>query len=141
MKTKLFSFLLLFLVFTACNKQKSVVKKLTGEWNITSYTFQENNGLSYNYVANGTFHFDNCSSEYCAYELNMTFTVSGQNFLKNDVGEYKVEKDGEHFTLNRLNSDGTISTFLKNRILLITKDQMKMLIQDEFGVHHFILEK
>ncbi len=141
MKNKLFAFLFLFLLLAACNKQKSIVKKLTGEWNIYSYTFQENNGLSYNYDAKGILRFENCGNEFCGYELDMTFTKSGQNIAKHDLGEYKVEKDGEHFTINRSNSDGTISTFLKNRILLINKEQMKMLIQDEFGVHHFVLEK
>jgi len=141
MKSKILFFLLVLILFASCNKQKNVQKKLTGEWNILSYTFQENNGLSYKYTTKGTIRFENCNNEYCAYELDMKFIKSGQSYLKNDIGEYKVEKDGEHFTLNRLNSDGTISTFQKNRILLINKDQMKMLIQDEFGVHHFVLEK
>ncbi len=141
MKNNLFIFLILISGLIACNKQKSVLKKLTGEWKIYSYTFQNFSGLSYKYDAKGTFQLENCKNEFCSYQLDMTYVVSGQVNSKNDFGEYKVENDGEHFILNRMNSDGSISTFEKNRILLINKDQIKMLTQDEFGVHHFILAK
>jgi len=138
---RLFFFLLISLILFACNKQRNVLKELTGNWTIYSYTFQSNNGLSYKYDSEGTFYFENCKNEYCSYELNMTYVKLGQQYLKNDLGDYKVEKDGEHYTLRRQNTDGTTSTFTKNRILLINKDQIKMLFQDEIGIHHFILVK
>ncbi len=141
MKNYLLFFLLMFLFFSGCNKQKSVLKNLTGDWTIYSYTFQNNNGLSYKYNTTGTIHFGNCSEDYCSYSLNITYTINGQNYTKNNIGEYQLEKDGEHFIIKRFNSDGSISTFPNNRILLITKDQTKILIQDEFGIHHFVIEK
>ncbi len=141
MKNSIFFILILSSVLFACNKQKSVVKKLTGEWSIYSYTFQNLQGLSYKYTAQGSFRFDNCESDYCSYELKMNYIVSGQSYVKNESGTYKVEDDGEYFTLKRINSDGSISILTENRILLINKDQLKLLFQDEIGIHHFILEK
>ena len=138
---RILPFILVSIILFSCNKKKSILKDLTGNWTIYSYTFQTLNGLSYKYDSEGTFHFENCDTEYCSFELNLTYINSGQNHEKNNTGEYKVENDAEHFILRRTNSDGTVSTFINNRILLINKDQVKMLTQDEFGIHHFILVK
>lgn len=137
------SFLLLAISFVlfSCNKAKETHKKMVGEWTIIDYTFQNNNNLSYKYESSGTINFENCSDDFCNFSLNMTYVVSGNTYPKNITGLYHLENDAEHYTIKRSNADGTISTLDKCRILLVNKDQMKTLIQDELGIHHFVLEK
>jgi len=114
---------------------------MVGEWKIISYKFQNLNGFSYKYPSSGTFTFDQCGDDFCSYNLALTYNVDGAVYQKNDSGLYNLLDDAEHYTLMRDNPDGSVSTFLDNRILLINKDQLKTLFQDEIGIHHLVLEK
>ncbi|HIP32877.1 MAG TPA: hypothetical protein EYG86_08955 [Crocinitomicaceae bacterium] len=140
MKNKTLVLLSLLLLFS-CNKVKKVEKKIAGNWTVISYTFQNSTGLSYKYNCEGEFSFDNCSEEFCPYLFSFTYQVNGTSTTKQSKGLYQIEKDAEYFTFLRENNDGTISKLEDNRILLLTRDEFKMLIQDEDGVHHFVLEK
>tara|TARA_R110002072_G_scaffold282761_1_gene445814 strand:- start:42387 stop:42812 length:426 start_codon:yes stop_codon:yes gene_type:complete len=141
MRNNILIFTLIAFSLSACNKAKRTEKKMAGEWKIISYTFQNLNGFSYKYPGSGTFTFDSCSDEFCNYNLALTYNIDGVVYQKNNNGLYDLLDDAEHYTLIRNNPSGTVSTFVDNRILLINKDQLKTLFQDEIGIHELVLEK
>lgn len=137
---KSFIFCSLTLLLYGCSKVKRVEKKMSGTWEISNYTYQNTNGLSYEYPCSGTFEFQNCNSEYCIYSLELTYTANGIQSVKNNTGYYKLKDDAQHYELQRSNSNSTTS-FLEGRIIHLNRTQLKTIFQDEFGNHLFILEK
>lgn len=112
-----------------------------GNWTITQYTFQNLNDFKYVYPSEGNLFFEECDGGNCAYDLVLSYAVETINFQKNNSGEYMLADDAEHYTLSRNNQDGSITILNECRIVFINKDQMSTQIKDEFGIHHFILEK
>ena len=131
---------LFLFIAVSCNKVKRIEKKLAGDWEIIAYTFQNANGLSYKYPASGTFSFNDCESEYCAYALQLNYEVNSNTLQKTSAGEYTMLSDAEYFELKRNNSDGSI-TLISGRILHINKSQLETEFKDENGIHYLVLEK
>tara|TARA_B110000305_G_scaffold139342_1_gene155427 strand:- start:251 stop:682 length:432 start_codon:yes stop_codon:yes gene_type:complete len=143
MKPCFFLVFLLLLVFLvpSCSKERKVLKRMHGNWTITQYTFQNFNSFKYVYPSQGSFFFEDCSNDYCAYAISVSYEVGSISFQKNESGTYELDNDAEHYTLLRNNLDGSISNLDECRIVFINKDQMSTQIKDEFGIHHFVLEK
>jgi len=130
------SSLLITLTF-GCNKVKRIEKKISGDWGIIDYTFQNENGLSYKYPSSGTFSFSKCETEYCNYSLQLSYFVDGINIHKNSLGIYAILDDAGHFDLIQSNSTNSIS----GRVLHINNTQMETEFKDETGNHYLVLEK
>ena len=141
MKSKIIAFFVISIVLFSCNKVKKLEKEITGDWSVLTYTYQNNQGFSYQYDGDGSFIFESCDDTPCPYELSLTYQINGISYLKNERGSYSVQNDAEHYTLVRDNIDGTTTTLDNGRVILVNKDQMKTFFQDEFGTHHFILQK
>ena len=131
----------LMLTITSCDKVKRTKKKMSGEWEVVNYRFQNHSGLIYEYVSDGYFQFENCSEDNCLYSINFTYNDNGIEMAKKENGTYSIQSDGEMYRLNRLNQDGTITELDKCRNIVLTKDELKTQLQDEAGIHYFILEK
>ena len=141
MTNKLCIFFTISTLLISCNKVKKLEKEITGEWSVLTYTYQNNQGFSFIYDADGTFLFENCKSAPCSYQLSLSYINNGTSYIKNEDGNYSVQNDAEHYTLIRNNPDATTTTLDNGRVILVNKDQMKTFFQDEEGTHHFILQK
>ena len=140
MKSKLFLILLLAAVVLSCDKVENVHKKLTGVWTITSYTFLNSNSLTYYYPADGTMSFGSCGSAICNYNLNLKYEAQG--ILQEKINRGTMDfVDDEYFLMHRENSDGSISLIEYARVILLTKDDLKIAFTDEYGAHELVLYK
>lgn len=136
---KLWSILLISFLFTGCDKIEKTQKILTGVWSIHQYRYTVASGLSYFYDAEGTMDYGSCDGELCNYSLNMTYY--NQSLLeKIESGTIDLIND-ETFVLNRNNADGSTTLLDYGRILLVTKDDLKMEFKDESGLHQFVFQK
>ena len=132
--------LLLITITLGCNKVKRIEKKLSGNWNVIAYTFQNQNGLSYKYTSSGTFSFSSCETEYCNYSLQLSYNVDGIDVQENSSGTYTVLEDAEHFDLLKVDQTNNIS-LIPGRILHINNSQLETEFRDETGNHYLVLEK
>ena len=133
------SLLLITLTF-GCNKVKKLEKKMSGDWSIMEYTFQNVNGLSYKYPSSGTFSFSSCETEYCNYNLHLSYSANGIDVQKNSSGTYTVLDDAEHFDLLTVDPTDNVS-IIPGRILHINSNQLETEFTDENGNHYLVLEK
>jgi len=138
--TRIILSVLLMSLTLACNKVKRVEKKMSGDWNIIEYTFQNPNGLSYKYAASGTLTFNQCETEYCNYNLALLYVADGINLQKYESGTYTVLEDAEHFNLLRLDPMDIV-TIIPCRVLHLNNSQMEIELKDEYGNHYLIFEK
>ena len=132
--------LLLIATSLGCNKVKRFEKKISGDWTIIAYTFQNVNGLFYNYPSSGTFSFGSCETEYCNYNLQLSYSVNGIDVQKNNSGTYNILDDAEHIDLLRVDPTDNIS-IVPGRILHINSTQLETEFTDEYGNHYMVLEK
>jgi hypothetical protein len=141
MLNKLFIALSLILLGAACSKIKSTEKKMDGEWTIYTMKVTKSNGLSYYYETTGTFNFSEINDHAGKYALNMTYITPTGTVSKNESGKFILKEKGKYFDLYRDNPDGSITTIPDARIVLITKNDIEMLYQDNNEGFWFILEK
>jgi len=132
---------LVALICYSCNKVNSTRKKLEGNWKVIEYKVTNTQGLTYFYDAQGTWCFKNCNGNECEYDINIHYPNQGIEAQKVESGILQIEEDGEHITLLRYNGDGSITTIEDGRIMMLTNNDLKSIFIDEFGMHHFILEK
>ena len=135
---KFIGLILLVLVFTGCDKVKQVHKDLEGEWQIITYRRTNDQGLTYFLPADGTLQFTSCSNAICSYDFNFSYEDQGVISVYSNSGSLN-QHNHEHFDLFPTVSSG--DSIYDGRILLITKDDLKMLYNDGVHEHYFVLEK
>lgn len=114
---------------------------MDGEWTIYSLKVTKQNGLSYYYETTGTFTFSDFNGDEGKYVLNMTYITPTDTIVKNESGKIVLKEKGAYYDLFRDNTDGSITQIQNGRIILITKDDIKTLYQDDNENFLFILEK
>ncbi|MDX2362147.1 MAG: hypothetical protein QNK23_15170 [Crocinitomicaceae bacterium] len=139
MKTKFLLLIMIGVLAFSCDKVASTQEKLTGVWTIEKYTFINYNSLSYIYPATGYMSFGSCEGSLCYYDIFMEYN-NGVPSEKYAYGNIEL-LDEEKFNLHRTNDDGTVTVLPNNRIILLTKDELKLEFTDEIGLHILILEK
>lgn len=133
---------LVLLLLISCSKIKRTQKKLQGEWTIYSYRIIEPLGLTYWYEVNGTITFGAVegNDDQFTYEDNYTYQgPSGPvSVNRTGVGTF-TEKTSEYYDL-MLNAPS--SELITNcRIILITKDDLKIEHGTPNGTHIYVLQK
>ena len=129
------------LILLGCDKVKRNQKHLDGTWTIYEYQYTApTTGLIYFFESTGTMSFGNASGKNINYAIDINYLNQGNYYDKMESGVIEFQDD-EYFLMHRQNSNGTITVLDYARILLITKDDLKLEFQDEYGLHEFILQK
>lgn len=137
---KLIVLFILGVSLVGCDKVKKNLKYLDGNWTLYEYQYTSATGLIYFYESSGTVSFSNIGENTCDYAMDITYLKQGTNYVIDDHGTINFI-DEEYFEMNRVNQDGSITLLDYARIILITKDDLKMEYKDEYGIHEFILQK
>lgn len=114
---------------------------MDGEWTIYKMKVTKSNGLSYYYEATGTFNFSDFVNGEGKYAINMSYITPTGTLTKNESGTIILTQEGGYFVFYRNNADGSITEFPEGRILLITKNDIEMIYQDNNENYTFVLEK
>lgn len=141
MTNKIFVLSLLVLLFTACDKIKSTEKKMDGEWTVYKLKVTQSNGLSQHYESVGTFRFYDFEDGEGSYDLNIAYQANAGLVTKNETGKIVLKEKGEYYDLFKNNPNGSITQIQNGRILLITKNDIETLYQDNNENFTMVLEK
>lgn len=128
------------LVISSCDKIEKTEKRITGIWELIEYKYTAPTGLIYFLPSTGTIDFGSCGEHICSYSIHINYENNGGNYTKYEHGNISFS-DETTFTLDRINSNGTITTLNYGKILLMTKDDLQLEFSDEQGLHEFILQK
>ena len=144
MLNRLAVFLLLTLVISSCNKEKSAAKRINGEWNITSYKRTETNGLSYYATVTGGMIFSQVD-EYNApstFKTAITYSFETENGVYNENGIIEMLEKGEYMNVTKLNASNNPIDTLQYRIITnTTKDLQLEFIDSNNRIHMMIFKK
>lgn len=114
---------------------------MDGVWTIYKMKVTKANGLSYYYETTGTFTFSNFNDGEGTYAIDMTYITPNATIQKVETGTIVLKEKGEYYDLFRTNSDGSVTEIPNGRILLITKNDIETLYQDNNENFTFVLEK
>jgi len=133
--------ILLFLGVASCDKYEKQQKKLKGKWELVSYRFKNQQGLSYYPEASGTLFFENCNDTVCAYSLDLVYSSPQISGTRNEAGKYSLEEDGGKLFLTPI-VNGIEQDRISNGMTLLTRSDLQFQYTDDFGrSHHFVFEK
>ena len=136
----LFLFIILFTI-VSCDKKKQTDKRISGNWNIESYTFNNFQGFITEYESSGQFYISNISNSIGEYKLDLVYSDGNSEYSKNENGTILINTDGESFMLNRTNPDGSEFLLDDGQIIFLNKSQLQARFIDETGAHEFVLSK
>lgn len=125
MKNSVFTLSVLLLL--SCSKEANVSKKLSGDWNLTSYRRTDSEGLITYPEASGTAEFISYdkgqdSSNY-HFDISCALPDVDTNLY---TGTYKLVEKGDFMYLAELDSLNQVNSYIKYRILTLTKTDLEI---------------
>jgi hypothetical protein len=144
MLNRLSIFLLITLVLSSCNKEKSAAKKINGEWKITSYKRTETNGLSFYATVSGEMLFSNVDryNSPSTFKTSITYSFDTENGVYFENGIIEMIEKGEYMNVTKLNALNNPTDTLKYRIITnTTKDLQLEYIDSNNRIHMMIFKK
>ena len=136
----IFLFIALF-TLSSCDKKKQTDKRISGNWNIVTYTFINFQGFITEFESSGQFYISNITNSIGEYKLELIHSTENTEYSKNEAGTVLINDDGESFMLNRINSDGTELLLDNGTIVFLNKTQLQIRFSDETGAHDYVLSK
>lgn len=134
-------FIALALGFSSCDKYEKQQKRIKGTWQLTSYKFKNQQGLSYYPEASGALFFENCDDSICAYSMSIEYTSPQITGTRVEAGKYSLNKDGGKLYLTPI-VNGVDQNRISNGMSLLTKTDLVFQYTDSLGrSHHFVFEK
>lgn len=141
MATRLIIALLIGLSFASCDKLKQTEKRIEGNWTIVSYNYVNFQGFTTEFEGSGEFNISDVSSAIGNYSISLAYQNAITSGTKIESGMIKINDNAENYTLERVNSDGSITSLDSGTIKFLNKTQMETFFNDELGSHHFVLSK
>lgn len=133
-------FVLLFSLLS-CGKKKITDKHISGDWKIDKYEYSNFQGFTTEFESSGQFIISTISGSQGNYSIDLSYSDSTNQFIKNEQGVIIIGPEGETYILNRANPDGSYSLLNLGNILFLNKSQLETTFIDEYGLHHYILSK
>jgi hypothetical protein len=144
MLNRLSIFLIILLVLSSCNKEKSAAKKINGEWEITNYKRTETNGLSFFASVSGEMlfsHVDHYDAP-LTFKTSITYSFDTDNGVYNENGIIEMIEKGEYMNVIKLNTSNIPIDTIKYRIITnTTKDLQLEFIDSNNRIHMMIFKK
>ena len=126
---------------SACDKYEKQQKRIKGTWELVSYRFKSQLGLSYFPEASGTMFFENCDDTICAYSMSLEYSSPQITGTRVEAGKYSLEEEGGQLYLTPI-VNGIDQPRISNGMTLLTKTDLQFQYTDDLGrSHHFVFEK
>lgn len=129
------------LALSSCDKYEKQQKFLHGTWELTSYRFKNQQGLSYYPESSGSIFFENCESDVCAYSMSIDYSSPQITGTRMEAGKYSLNvEDGTlYFTPIE---NGIEQEQISNFMSVLTRTDLKFQYTDDLGrSHYFVFEK
>ncbi len=126
---------------SACDKYEKQQKRIKGTWELVSYRFKSQLGLSYFPEASGTMFFENCDDTICAYSMSLEYSSPQITGTRVEAGKYSLEEEGGQLYLTPI-VNGIDHARISNGMTLLTRTDLQFQYTDDLGrSHHFVFEK
>ena len=127
--------------FSSCDKYEKQQRRIEGNWELVSYKFKSQLGLSYYPEASGTLFFENCDDAVCAYSMSIEYTSPQITGTRVEAGKYSLEEEGGRLYLTPI-VGGIDQNRISNGMTLLTRTDLQFQYTDDLGrSHHFVFEK
>ena len=127
--------------FSSCDKYEKQQKRLHGTWNLISYRYKNQLGLSYYPEVSGSIFFENCNDQVCAYSMSIAYSSPQITGTRVEAGKYRLntEKGSLYFTPI---VNGTEQDEIDNFMSVLTRTDLKFQYTDDQGrSHYYVFEK
>ena len=127
--------------FFSCDKYEKQQKRIKGTWQLTSYKFKNQQGLSYYPEASGSLFFENCDDTLCAYSMSIEYASPQITGTRVEVGRYSLNEEGGQLYMIPI-VNGIDQDRISNGMSVLTRTDLKFQYTDDLGrSHHFVFEK
>lgn len=144
MLNRLSIFLIILLVLSSCNKEKSAAKKINGEWEITSYKRTETNGLSFFAKVSGEMLFSHVDHHDAplTFKTSITYSFDTDNGVYTENGIIEMIEKGEYMNVIKHNASNILIDTIKYRIITNTTTDLQLeFIDSNNRIHMMIFKK
>lgn len=144
MLNRLSVFILIALFLFSCDKEKSALKKINGQWEITSYKRTESNGLSFFATVSGNMTFsevDHYKSP-SLFIANISYSFDTDNGTIQENGSIEMIEKGDFMNVIKLDASNNPTDTIKYRIMTCTNTDLQLEYSDSVGrVNNLIFKK
>lgn len=129
-------FILFFVLFISCDKQKRSAKELAGEWEIKSIKKTDAQGLSEYATCTGSMIFGSCDDHLapCDYTLSLSFTYPSGSGTTIQNGTFETVEKGDYMDITTLNSNNVETSKYNYRILTLTNTDLQLVFTDSAAI-------
>lgn len=115
-------FLLISLFLLSCDKEKSLLEDINGNWILNGFSITDNEGIRYEGTSNGTFTINSSAKKY-SIQLNYETVLLNDSY--NYAGDFQLIKNNESMELTYIDSTNEIYTF-EFKLIYASKDYLKI---------------
>jgi hypothetical protein len=141
MKGSILIFISLLILLSSCDKKKQIDKRISGNWSIDLYEFANTQGFSTVFESSGEIVISEISNSEGTYSINSSYSDGTIQFEKYENGTITIGIDGESFSLDRQDADGSSFLIEDGNIEFINKTQLVIKFTDEYGANKYVLSK
>lgn len=144
MLNRLSVFLLIALFLFSCDKEKRALKKINGQWEITSYKRTESNGLSFFATVSGNMTFSDVDQykSPSLFSTNISYSFDTENGTIQENGSVEMIEKGDFMNVIKLDASNNPTDTIKYRIMTCTNTDLQLEYSDSIGrVNNLIFKK
>jgi hypothetical protein len=144
MLNRLSVFLLIALFLFSCDKEKRALKKINGQWEITSYKRTESNGLSFFAIVSGNMTFSEVDQykSHSLFNTNISYSFDADNGTIQENGSVEMIEKGDFMNVIKLDASNNPTDTIKYRIMTCTNTDLQLEYSDSIGrVNNLIFKK
>ena len=144
MLNRLSVFLLIALFLFSCDKEKRALKKINGQWEITSYKRTESNGLSFFATVSGNITFSEVDQykSPSLFNTNISYSFDTDNGTIQENGSVEMIEKGDFMNVIKLDAFNNPTDTIKYRIMTCTNTDLQLEYSDSIGrVNNLIFKK
>lgn len=144
MLNRLSVFLLIALFLFSCDKEKRALKKINGQWEITSYKRTESNGLSFFATVSGNMTFSDVDQykSPSLFTTNISYSFDTENGTIQENGSVEMIEKGDFMNVIKLDASNNPTDTIKYRIMTCTNTDLQLEYSDSIGrVNNLIFKK
>ncbi len=144
MLNRLSVFLLIALFLFSCDKEKRALKKINGQWEITSYKRTESNGLSFFATVSGNMTFSDVDQykSPSLFTTNISYSFDTENGTIQENGYVEMIEKGDFMNVIKLDASNNPTDTIKYRIMTCTNTDLQLEYSDSIGrVNNLIFKK
>lgn len=144
MLNRLSFFILISLFLFSCDKERSALKKINGQWEITSYKRTESNGLSFFASVSGDMSFSEADKykSPSLFKANISYSFETDNGTIQENGSIEMIEKGDFMNVIKFDASNNPTDTIKYRIITCTKTDLQLEYNDSIGrVNNLIFKK